>query len=170
MRKFSESIDNYFSGASENIFKDVSLLKDILIEFEDIGMKYDVLYNLQKYHHDDMMSVKGPSKTNNCWDLETGEIRSTGSTGITISNSSDYVKCYIIQFEEYAFDTFVSDAQRTGSHYGTPDKKFYDFIGIMKDVQYRIESMGHTLTLCGNLTDTSSDGGIKIMILEGKHK
>jgi len=166
MKKFTESISD------QNLFGDESLLKDILIDYVDIGMTYEIHYNLQKYHspatgvnHNDLMSVKSsgwmPNSVNDCWNPKTGKVKLSGG---------DFVKCYIIQFDDYAYEIFVSDAQRVGSKYGIPDKKFYDFIDISKDVQYRIESMGHTFALCGDITNETSKGGIKIMILEGKHK
>ncbi len=162
MKKFTESISD------QNLFGDESLLKDILVDFEDIGMKYEIHYNLQKYNGDDLMSVKSsgwmPGSLNNCWSTKTGKIKGS------FSGHERHVKCYIIQFDDYAYEIFVSDAQRIGSKYGTPTKKLYDFFDILKDVQYRIESMGNTLALCNNITNESSSGGFKIMILEGKHK
>lgn len=159
MRKFTESI------ASDNIFTNEDLLKDILIDYGDIGLKYTINYGLQALRGENLVPIKLNSRNrNDCWDPKTGKIfMNTG-------DNTEYVKFYVIGFYDQIItgdeknQILTKDAQRTGKEYGIPNDVLYQFFEISKGIQKRIESMGNTFAMS---IDSYYD--LNIMIVEGHH-
>ena len=142
MRKFTESINN-------DIFEDVDILKSMLAEYNDIGMKANIKYHIQRNYEGNLFAIKTSDK----------EIKEYEN----IQTEDPYIKCYIISFSEIA-DILTSSAQRDPDRrmFFIPPDKLYKFIQITEDLQSKIEGYGHTFTL------STRDSEFDFMILKGK--
>jgi hypothetical protein len=151
MKKFTESLQN-------SIFDDVDLLKNLLVDYNDIGLNYRIQYQLQKESDNNLYPVK-------ISDTEDFNLQFTSGNKVNFYKADDYVKAYIIRFKEMS-DILTSDYQRGDDRRGffIPPDKIYRFFEITEDIQNKIESFGYTFTL------STRDSEFDIMILDGKYK
>lgn len=151
MKKFTESLQN-------SIFDDVDLLKNLLVDYNDIGLNYRIQYQLQKESDNNLYPIK-------ISDSELFNISQPFYNFYEIKETDGFVKAYIIRFKEMS-DILTSDYQRGDDRRGffIPPSKMYRFFEITEDIQNKIESFGYTFIL------STRDSEFDIMILDGKYK
>ncbi len=155
MKKFTESLNN-------SIFNDVDLLKNLLVEYKDIGLNYTIQYQLQKLSDDYLYPVTAPNNTNYFNDRVISSVKGVNFYEL---ESDEYIRVYIIRFDEMS-EILTSDHQRGDDRRGffIPPDKMYKFFEITEDIQNKMESFGYTFTLC------TRDSEFDIMIIDGKYK
>jgi hypothetical protein len=162
LRSISESVD------SGDIFYNHEILKDLLQEYIDNDISYKFQFALQKKRNGDLYAIASDNRVNYCWKEKSGKVHMdvTGS-----ETNEDYVKVYIIYFDDINDKFLTSDKQRTTGRmvFSIPDDRIYNFFKISKDIQGIIESMGHTFALSTTKEDCGDGCKAALMILEGKH-
>lgn len=137
-----------FNEASKNIFDDVSLLEDLLQDYEDNGFKYKISYNAQR------------KPQNN------GDLYAIMTTYKWVGLDPNDIKSYIVNFQKNIMEIVTSDNQRVGRKYGYMDKKSFEAIRITDHLKNKIENMGYTL-LVSFEKESRQTFDFSIMILDG---
>ena len=133
MKKFTESIKQI------DLFEDEETLRDILLEYSDVGIKWHINYKLFRIVGDvdgDFFHPINDSNNKNLFnrntEAEKGSLRS-----------------YHILFVEL-FDMILANNKQRGDNrrnFAIPKDNLYKFFEITKDIQDRIESMGYIFLL-----------------------
>ncbi len=150
MKKFTESIKQI------DLFEDEETLRDILLEYSDVGIKWNISYKLFRIMNDGEGEYFYPVESSNNKDLLIRH------KNIVYSS----VRSYHILFVEL-FDVILANNKQRGDNrrnFAIPNDNLYKFFEITKDIQDRIESMGYTFLL-----SVSHNAEFDILIIEKKN-
>ena len=167
LRKFNENSAEY------DIFADKQELLDILVEYRDNGFEYKtdgILWrtfsgNLEDYKINDLYPIHHG--------VDHERQHRLKSKGITVDKDGQMVEFnpeevsvltrgYLITFDEELFgEVVITDKQRIGDKFSFINEKFYKFIDITKDIQYKFESLGYLFFMSNKFS---------LIILEDKRK
>lgn len=133
MKKFTESIKQI------DLFEDEETLRDILLDYSDVGIKWNINYKLFRIMNDVEGEYFYPLESSNNKDLLIRH------KNIVYSS----VRSYHILFVEL-FDMILANNKQRGDNrrnFAIPKDNLYKFFEITKDIQDRIESMGYIFLL-----------------------
>jgi len=167
LRIFNENSADY------DIFADKQELLDILVEYSDNGFEYKtdgILWRTFSGNPEDY-------KINDLYPIHHGvdheRQHSLKNKGISVDKDGQMVEFnpeevsvltrgYLINFdEELLGEAVISDKQRIGDKFSFINEKFYKFIDITKDIQYKFESLGYLFFMSNKFS---------LIILEDKRK
>lgn len=152
-------IKRFNESNSIDIFSDVSILEDILLEYTDLGLEYKIeLVVFIDYQNLGLVPAKKFHSYTNYNDL--------------LDDNPDYkedkwIKSYVVSFNKLNSENeiFASDQQRSDDRkmFRKPSKQLFDFFSLIEETQHRIEDMGYRFGL-----SSSKHGEYSFIILENK--